>query len=156
MNWLLAIADLPGFRFAAGVVLGIAVGMWLDHFLRRRESPSSNKPLTPEKVSARERAELKLFLKESQEPYELFKENVWRWFVFKQVGINLNGSRADLSTHIFVVFEHEVPTTYRRATTSKPGVRLNVIEHTARSAVVIAEGNLDGATVELIFSVHAV
>src|SRR5687767_15119958 len=34
---LAGLADLPGFKLIAGLIVGLAIGMWLDWFLRRRE-----------------------------------------------------------------------------------------------------------------------
>lgn len=35
--WLASWADLPGFKFVAGLVLGLTIGLWLDRWLRIRE-----------------------------------------------------------------------------------------------------------------------
>jgi hypothetical protein len=45
MNWLFGIAFHPAYLFMAGLVLGLALGMWMDLVLRKREPKTENTPL---------------------------------------------------------------------------------------------------------------
>ena len=42
VNWLLAIADLPGFKISVAVLASFAAGMWLDTIVRRKQASLEN------------------------------------------------------------------------------------------------------------------
>lgn len=54
MIWLASLADLPSFKFVAGLILGLALGLWIDRVLREREGRQAlSKPLRTLRQRAR-------------------------------------------------------------------------------------------------------
>jgi hypothetical protein len=98
-----------------------------------------------------QRASLRLLIRPNQDPEELTKENVWRWFVFTTVGVGANGERSPLATYIFLTFDRPVRTNYRRVfSPSNANLHFEVPDLTERSMVVgINNVDLTGQTVEI-------
>lgn len=148
MRWLSDLGDAGWFLFLAGSVAGATVTMWLDYLLRHRTATGA--PISP----ATHRASLKLWFRPNQDPLEIANTNVWRWFAFKNISVAPNTRQASvLQSQIFVTFDGPINPLYRTATCNKPDVALNVIDLSARAAVISAHGrDLDDLIVELEFS----
>jgi hypothetical protein len=99
-------------------------------------------------------ASLRLLFRPNQDPQELAKQNIWRWFTFKIVNQNpATGQAFPIGTYIFLTFDPPVQTNYRRVfSPGHPELRFVVADLTARSMVITAD-NLDleqiGATLEI-------
>jgi ABC-type transport system involved in multi-copper enzyme maturation permease subunit len=97
-------------------------------------------------------ASLQILIRPNQDPLEISRENVWRWFVFKIANQNPQTHEIfPIGTYIFLTFDRPVQTGYRRVfSPSNPDLRFDVLDLTARS-MVIAISNVDitGATVEV-------
>ena len=106
-------------------------------------------PSSPANVLA-ERASIRLLMRPNQEPQELAKENVWRWFVFRSVGQTQDGKHFPIGTYIFLTFDRPTNVSYRRVfSPSNPDLRFQVIEITESSMVIkIDNVELSGVTVE--------
>jgi hypothetical protein len=96
-------------------------------------------------------ASVRLQMRPNQDPVELSKDNVWRWFVFKNLAKDAKGKTILIGTYIFLVFDKPVPTSYRRVISqSHPNVRFQIIEFTERSMVIFApDVDLEAANVEV-------
>ena len=53
---------------------------------------------------------------------------------------------------IFLTYEHPINPMYRKLTCSKPGIHLDLLDYTARSAVISAGGDLSDAVIEIELS----
>jgi hypothetical protein len=96
-------------------------------------------------------AGLELLIRPNQDPKEISKDNVWRWFVFKTLGRDPKGKTILIGTYIFLVFDKPVPTAYRKAFSPNfPNTRFQIIEFTERSMVIFVDSaDLDNATIEV-------
>jgi hypothetical protein len=96
-------------------------------------------------------ATLRLLIRPNQDPQELVRDNVWRWFVFKMMGVNPAGQQITLATFIFLTFDHPVQTGYRRVfSLSNPNLRFDILELNERSMIAtINNVDITGETVEV-------
>jgi hypothetical protein len=127
---------------------GLTVGAWLDHFLRKR---GARRGIVRGTLS--DQASLRLWFKPNEDAVELSKDNIWRWFAYVSVNINpLTNERKLMSTQIVLTFEEPITPLYRRVSVSVAGVHANVIDFTARSAIIsFNDANLENAVVEMDF-----
>lgn len=158
MDWLASYTQTLWFTNILGFVVGGTVFLWADWFLRSRqkaliETSSSSPPPTDQDRIAAQAVHLQLLFRRNQEPQEIAKQNVWRWFVFTNLGVEKEtGQKRILSTQIFLTFDQPIHSNYRRIVCSKD-VRANVLDFTARSAIVsIEEVELADWTIDIQFS----
>lgn len=120
------------------------------------QTSTSAAPTAPTGALAQS-ASLQLLIRVNQEPQELARENIWRWFVFKMANRNPETNEIiTLGTYFFVTFDRPVQTNYRRIfSPSNPALHFEVLDLTARSMVVaISNVDITGATVEMQVSVN--
>lgn len=112
-------------------------------------SPPAAPTLTAEAMAPG--ASLRLLMRPNQDPLELSKDNIWRWFVFRTMEYNDKGEMIGVATFFFITFDRPVQTSYRRVfSPNQPNWHFNVLDLTARSMVVaIANADVSSATVEV-------
>jgi hypothetical protein len=100
-------------------------------------------------------AHLQLLFRRNQEPHEIVNQNVWRWFVYTNVGIMIREQVKEeriFSTQIVLTFDQPIDAKYRRISCSN-NVRAEVLDFTPRSAIVsIKEVELADWTIDIQFS----
>jgi hypothetical protein len=117
---------------------------------------SSPAPESQNQTALVERSSLRLLMRPRQDPQEISKENIWRWFVFKALGLSAEGKEISIGTFIFLSFDRPTNTNYRRVfSPSEPNLRFDVLDISARSMVIFV-GNVDvtGQTVEIHVSAN--
>jgi hypothetical protein len=94
---------------------------------------------------------LKLAMRGLQNPQELFRTNVFRWFVQKTYGQSPNGDPIFQGQVFVVVFDKPFVPLYGTVECSKPGVHFEQFELSERMAMIGVADELDGQTVEIRF-----
>jgi hypothetical protein len=99
-------------------------------------------------------AHLRLLMRPQQEPEELTNENIYRWFSFRSIAQDPKTHDVKhLGSYVFLVFRTPVMPNYRRAfSPTHPNLRLDVIDVTSRSMVVIIDEDPTGATLDIQLS----
>jgi hypothetical protein len=100
-------------------------------------------------------ARLRLLMRPQQDPEELTNENVYRWFCFRSLAKKADtGEVQHIATYIFLVFRHPVMPNYKRAfSPTHPNLRLEAIDTTSRSMVIIVDNDdPTSATLEMQLS----
>jgi hypothetical protein len=144
---------------AAIVIVISAVGLMLGVYLLanpatpRTEITKAGGSSSPEsQVNAlAPRATLQLLMRPNQDPLELSRDNVWRWYAFKTMGRDAAGNSRTIATFIYLTFDHPVQTNYRRVfSSSDPKLRFDVLDLTERSMVIgINDTDISGATIDV-------
>jgi hypothetical protein len=150
-NGGIAMLQKPIFFIALGLVVAVTGVIWQ---LRQN---SAIAPAAEQEISANveHTASVTLLMRPSQDPQEIANHNMYRWFVFRSVGLNANGNQTNIiGNYFFLIFEKPINSTYRRVTSlSNPNLMFNIIDISNRSAVIeISNTDLSGQTVELKFS----
>lgn len=96
-------------------------------------------------------ASLNLLMRPNQDPLEISRDNVWRWYAFKMLGQDASGTQHTIATFIYLTFDRPTQVNYRRVfSPSHPNLRFDVLDLTQRSMVIgINNVDISGATVEV-------
>lgn len=135
-----------------------SLALCLTIFLVWLSWPSGRAPATkrdehaPSPPPKETSAVIRLFLRTNEEPSEIYKRNIWRWFVYKIGSIETNGTRKILATHVFIIFEDEFAHLYRRITIAPSSSIVQVLDATNRSAIIVLDGDIENVTLDAVFS----
>jgi hypothetical protein len=146
---------------AIAIIVISALGLMLGIYFLAKSSISSAE-VTQAGASAPQaaqgalaaRASLQLLMRPNQDPQELSRDNVWRWFAFKIMGQDQTGKQVPIATFIYLTFDRPIETNYRRVfSPSNPNLHFDVLDLTARS-MIIGIQNVDpsGQTIEVQIS----
>jgi hypothetical protein len=109
-------------------------------------------PPTPSDATVAQSAALRLLMRPNQDPQELTKDNIWRWYAFKIANVNPRTHETfPIGTYIFLTFDRPVQGNYRRVfSPSNPDLRFDVLDLTARSMIIgISNVDTTGITIEI-------
>ncbi len=137
----------PLYQLCAAFALGLSVGVW-SHWLASRMDRSKV-------VDTLENgASLSLIMMQGQDPREISKSNIYRWFVFQLKNKDLlTGAVSTLSTHFFVVFERPIFTNYRRVySPTNPSMYFNILDLSPRSMMFTVEQDISGVAIDVHIS----
>jgi hypothetical protein len=103
-------------------------------------------------LGATSKASVCLQMRPGQIAREIESDNVWRWFHLEVPSVVRDGQQTAPITVFSVTFDVPVDNKYSLAKSDKDGVRFQVFDQSARSAIVVAYGNLGDSVVEIVFS----
>jgi hypothetical protein len=143
---------------ATAIIVASALGLMFGIYLLARPSAPGTEitqagasPAPAPQGGLAARASLQLLMRPNQDPQELSRDNVWRWFAFKILGQDPTGTRVPIATFIYLTFDRPVQTNYRRVfSQSNPNLHFDILDLTERS-MIIGIQNVDptGATIEV-------
>jgi hypothetical protein len=121
------------FTFVLALFAGGTAFLWFDWLLRTKFTKRSNE--APGAIA--KDVELRLLFRPNQEPLEVTNRNVWRWFVYANIDENpATRERRVRATQVILIFDRPIDALYRRIAISRPDVRPQVIDLSARGAVI--------------------
>ncbi|MFI5001344.1 MAG: hypothetical protein ACHQK9_15815 [Reyranellales bacterium] len=154
MQFLLLAVAAAGLILISAAVVGYVAYRPSGTTTVSSATPQTGTSATPPAatVTLAQGASLQLLMRPKQDPQELGKENIWRWYSFQMAQKDAaTGQLSPLVTFIFITFDQPVATNYRRVVSpSNPTLHFNVRDLTQRSMVISIESeDVTGATIDV-------
>lgn len=132
------------------------VGFLTERLDESRQSLKTTADALATTQAVEEQTSLRLMFRANQDPLELGKENIRRWYSHKNVAREATtGQMQVFAWYMFITFEKSTDTSYRRVSSpNHPELRFDVLELTDRSMVIGLTGvePSDGSIVEILIS----
>lgn len=96
---------------------------------------------------------LRLLMRENNDPEQLSQTNIWRWNSLRNRGIDAKLERSHIVTYFFLTFDNPAATNYRRVFSSThQNLEFQIVDITARSMIVAVRTDPTGAIIDFQIS----
>lgn len=114
---------------------------------------NAHDPVTAAPAALISNTNLRLLMRENQDPEQLSQTNIARWFAFRSMHIGPNGERSHIATYFFLTFDNPTATNYRRVFSSTHHtLQFQIVDMTTHSMVIAVQTDPTDAIIDFQIS----